>query len=322
MMANESGTMATLPIKLFLSYCSTDRAFADKLQRALSTKDKFEIWYDQGRLQLGDSLVFSISHGLNRCDYGIALLSTVYMDSIWCQREFASMVALERTDKKIVLPIWHGVNLEQVTAFSPILGDRVAIRSDLPLDEIVLVIEAVVWGGQKAREIGDPLQEEYSDLADALFAYDFNARFKHSERGFALAAKEVSRLLEVFEKRTDQVKGVMQLQIKRRECDSYRLAPSITVSGKFHVNIEIGYLNRGFQNDVADNQVVVRLFSSPYNKQESLEDQRMAFYPLFTVNDTVQWRDVTSGTTYTSEEVVTLALTIFKDLIASRLKNS
>lgn len=55
------------------------------------------------------------------------------------------MVTLETTEKKIILPIWHEVNRQQVIVFSPILGDSVAITSELPLDEIVLAIEAVAW---------------------------------------------------------------------------------------------------------------------------------------------------------------------------------
>jgi hypothetical protein len=324
--------MATLPIKLFLSYCSTDRAFADKLHSALSTKDRLEIWYDQDRLQLGDSLVFSISDGLNRCDYGIVLLSPAYMDSIWCQREFASMVALERTEKKIILPIWHGVNLQQVTAFSPFLGDTVAIRSDLPLDEIVLAVEAVVWGGQKAREIGDPLQREYSELADALADHDTNERLKHGDRGVTLAANEVSHLLDVFERRIEQVKATMRLQVKRFDHPTVNslFFPAVLVSGSFRLNLEVGYLNRLYTNDIADNHIVVTVFAWPndippmvaaFTRQRD-ELQQVIFHPRFSVSNKVQWRDHATARTYTSEEVVTMALTLFKEEIALRLTQS
>lgn len=57
--------MAVLPVKLFLSYCSKDKLFADQLYKALRKTERFQVLYDRDALQLGHSLVFAISDGLN-----------------------------------------------------------------------------------------------------------------------------------------------------------------------------------------------------------------------------------------------------------------
>jgi hypothetical protein len=54
------------------------------------------------------------------------------------------LLALEREGRKVILPLWHGVSHEDVARFSPMLADRVALTSSLPLERIVDEILDVV----------------------------------------------------------------------------------------------------------------------------------------------------------------------------------
>jgi len=89
----------------------------------------------------------------------------------------------ETADRKLILPIWHNINEEEVRNFYPALTLRNKIPYDLPMNAIVVAIETGTVTAQKAREVGDPLRKEYSELADALADHDANERLSHTEQG-------------------------------------------------------------------------------------------------------------------------------------------
>jgi hypothetical protein len=55
----------------------------------------------------------------------------------------------------VILPIWHDVGVAQVRAYSPLLADRVAIKSDRGLAAVVEGILSVVRPPPEAGPI-DP----------------------------------------------------------------------------------------------------------------------------------------------------------------------
>jgi len=144
-------SMSEQPIKLFISHASEDKeAFVKRLAAALNANPKFKVWYDGYSLRLGDSLLESISKGLHSSDYGIVVLSPAFFAKKWPANELAGLFALETKEKKIVLPIWHNVDHDEILAFNPILADRFAIPSTKSLEEIVFAIEGATWNAQKA----------------------------------------------------------------------------------------------------------------------------------------------------------------------------
>lgn len=321
--------MATLPIKLFLSYCRTDEAYADDLYNALKAKERLVVWRDKDVLQPGDSLVSRIHDGLTNCNCGLILLSTAYIDSAWCNTEYKAMVNLATTEKFIMIPIMHGISFKDVTDFSVFLRDTIALNSDRPLNEVVSTIEGVALGVQKAREIGDPLHKDFSELADDLADHDANERLSRSEQGVSLVQQEVFHLFDVFEKRLDQIQGSIPFQKYRRDRPTnYRHHyPAVGASGRFRINVEIGYLN-SYANATAYAKLVITLFAWPDDTPPQLaelyghkeEILRKLFAPRFRANEKVRWKNDEDASNYTSEQVVGIALTLFKEQIALRLK--
>ena len=287
--------------------------------------------HDEYSLRLGDSLLESITRGLHSCDYGIVVLSPAFFSKQWTVNELAGLFALETKERKIILPIWHDVNREQVLAFNPILADRFAFPSTKPLDEIVFAIEAATWGGQRTREVGDPLRKEYAELESDLAIYDANEWLSHIVEGVMLVKQEVSHLLDVFLKRLDQVKGSMQIQVERRDQPVFNSAyfPAVSASGRFRVNIEIGYLN-STANATTRAKLVATLFAWPddtppqlaagLGKKDELRQQVLA--PRFTAKQEVQWINQDDQIIHTSEQVVEIALKLFKEEITARMANS
>jgi len=131
---------------VFICHASEDKAqFVQTLAEALR-QAALQVWYDEFSLQLGDSLRRSIDEGLKSSRFGIVVLSKAFFAKEWPQYELDGLVQREVAGRKVILPIWHGVTREQVAAYSPSLADRVAVRSDQHITQIVRSIARVVYG--------------------------------------------------------------------------------------------------------------------------------------------------------------------------------
>jgi hypothetical protein len=52
-------------------------------------------------------------------------------------QELNGLATREVGGKKVILPIWHKVNFEEVREFSPTLADKLASKSDVGVDKLV-----------------------------------------------------------------------------------------------------------------------------------------------------------------------------------------
>jgi hypothetical protein len=121
----------------FISHASEDKdSFVRPLARALSRLG-CRIWFDEFELHVGDSLRRSIDKGLAKSAYGIVVLSKTFFSKNWSQYELDGLVAREMGGRKVILPIWHGVNRTQVMKYSPPLADKFAANSKSGLARVV-----------------------------------------------------------------------------------------------------------------------------------------------------------------------------------------
>lgn len=125
----------------FISYASEDRLdlvrpLADKL-----TEEGFSIWYDEFKLEVGESLRHSIDKGLKNSRFGIVVLSPNFFKKNWPQYELDGLVTREMNGGKIILPLWHKVSKDEVINYSPTLADKIALSTaTYTLDEIALAL--------------------------------------------------------------------------------------------------------------------------------------------------------------------------------------
>jgi hypothetical protein len=124
--------------RLFVSHASEDK---DTIARPLAValiEGGFQVWFDEFSLSLGDSLKKQIDNGLSQCDFGIVILSPAFFSKHWPQEELDGLAAVESTrKKKVILPIWHEVTLQEVAEWSPTLAGKIAIRSSEGVPTIV-----------------------------------------------------------------------------------------------------------------------------------------------------------------------------------------
>lgn len=120
---------AKIDYDAFISHASEDKEkFVKPLAGAL-TRMNYRVWYDEFELRVGDSLRQSIDKGLVNSRFGIVVLSPAFFDKKWPQYELSGLTAREMDGHKVILPIWHMVDREEVLVYSPTLADKVALSS-------------------------------------------------------------------------------------------------------------------------------------------------------------------------------------------------
>lgn len=111
---------------VFISHASEDK---DEIVRPLAHALKqqgLDVWYDEFKLRLGDSLRRKIDAGLARSTFGIVVLSQAFFKKDWPNYELDGLVTRAVTGEQVLLPIWHNVSKQEVIRFSPSLADKLA----------------------------------------------------------------------------------------------------------------------------------------------------------------------------------------------------
>src|SRR5437762_11699711 len=140
-------------MRLFICHVSEDQvSFVRPLADALSVD--FKVWYSEYELRLGDSLLGKITEGLRSSDFGIVVLSKAFFKrKKWSEAELRGLFALETESRKVILPIRYGVTTDEVTAYSPILGDRLSVSADEGLPKVVEEIKLAVGMLERGRQL-------------------------------------------------------------------------------------------------------------------------------------------------------------------------
>lgn len=148
---------------VFLSHAYEDREFARAIADGLSEKG-VRVWFDEFELHVGDSLRRSIDKGLSKSRYGIVVLSPNFFAKEWAQKELDALVARETQKKKVILPIWLNISEKEIRKYSPLLLDKLAIKSDIGVNKIVdqLRLKIKVRKSQRGKIV------EHEQVAAAL----------------------------------------------------------------------------------------------------------------------------------------------------------
>ena len=130
-------SMDSLEYDAFICHASEDKEdFVSNLATKL-IDEGLNIWYDDFTLNLGDSLRRSIDKGLTNSKYGIVILSKHFFAKEWPQKELDGLFQKEVEGRKVILPIWHGVEYRDVVKYSPTLADKIAVKSQDGLEKII-----------------------------------------------------------------------------------------------------------------------------------------------------------------------------------------
>ncbi len=130
----------------FICHAHADKvAVARPLAKALTSLG-FDVWYDEWSLEVGDSLRAQIDEGLRTSRYGIVIISPSLFERDWPQKELDGLAARESSGVKVILPVWHEIDLEGVAARSPLLAGRMAARTSKGISAVAAELARVLGG--------------------------------------------------------------------------------------------------------------------------------------------------------------------------------
>jgi hypothetical protein len=138
---------------VFVSHATEDKPYVDPLVRTLEAAG-IRVWYDKIALEWGDDLRPGIDRGLANCRYGIVVFSKAFLGKKkWTEYELNSLFALEQPNRKIILPIWHGVTRDDLLKYGAAFADRLAKPSTDSNEDIAESVLALL-GRPKPRKPG------------------------------------------------------------------------------------------------------------------------------------------------------------------------
>ena len=136
---------------VFISHASEDKAAVARPLYELLKEAGLDVWLDEYELHVGDSLRTEIDRGLSGSRYGVVVLSKAFFSKDWPERELNALVALESSSRKVILPVWHGVDHKTVAKYSPILADRLASNTAKGLPAVAREILGEIRGTSSER---------------------------------------------------------------------------------------------------------------------------------------------------------------------------
>jgi TIR domain len=192
--------MITGKTKIFLSHASEDKPFVEQLYAAL--KDEFDVWYDKGRITLGDSIYEKISEGIRECDFGVVVFSPHFLRKNWTQEELNGFKALQSAQRKVILPILHNLSVEELKAKWPIEAAKLAVSSSEDLKAIVAAIRAAVGVDAQNKDFDkQEIKELFNNFA--------------TERKLARINETLSRDVSGAEKAREAAQGLLYLILQK-----------------------------------------------------------------------------------------------------------
>lgn len=131
----------------FISHAGEDK---DEVARPLAIalgELGLSVWYDEFELRIGDNLRRSIDAGIANSKFGIVILSEHFFAKQWALHELDGIITRHGVSAQNILPIWHRVTKEYVTAQSPSLANIIALTtSAFTIEEIAAEIASVIRG--------------------------------------------------------------------------------------------------------------------------------------------------------------------------------
>lgn len=122
---------------VFISHAGEDKDAAARPLAKLLTERGWTVWLDELELTVGDSLTGRIDQALARSRFGVVILSHPFFAKQWPQRELAGLTAREtEAGRKVILPVWHGLNKADLLRYSPTLADRVGVSTDRGINHV------------------------------------------------------------------------------------------------------------------------------------------------------------------------------------------
>jgi hypothetical protein len=171
--------METFQNDVFISHASEDKVLvARPLAVALESRG-YSVWLDENRLTIGDRITPGIMDGLATSRFGVLILSLMFLRKDWTRRELRELSKRETvTGQKVILPVWHGIEHDDVLRYEPPLADRVAATTNNGIEPLANELSEVMRAWSESAPSPAPI------LADTLTLTRLAEAMKEQDESF------------------------------------------------------------------------------------------------------------------------------------------
>jgi len=139
---------------IFISHASEDKESVARPLTRLLQELGLKVWLDANELTLGDNLSKKIDEGLAHSSYGVVILSEYFFQKQWPRDELAGLATRQLVDaRKVILPVWHGVDQSFIVRYSPPLAGALAVSTKDGLEKVAAEIMHAVCSPSVVRPI-------------------------------------------------------------------------------------------------------------------------------------------------------------------------
>ncbi|MBX3742599.1 MAG: toll/interleukin-1 receptor domain-containing protein [Akkermansiaceae bacterium] len=292
-------------MKLFISHASEDKAdFVEPLVEALGSAG-FEVWYDKYELTLGDSLLQKISQGLRECDYGVVVLSPDFFLKKWTKAELDGLFAIESNERKVILPIWKDVTVEDVTAFSPILAGRLGAPTSGGVDTVVAEIQRAVQAAERMATFSsvDNAISLFKALDDEVGGTKRAVALAASEEGLRVAEESAANLVNSLRGSFEKLASVSKHLGIRIDKEEQHV---VGFTGPYSLRFVLGFY-KTFTNSIQGSALRLMIYrnTDPWGQDQKKRETFVQedFVPVFHHTGKLLWKSEKSSRQFTSEQL-------------------
>jgi hypothetical protein len=308
---------------LFVCHASEDQNdFVRPLAEAL--RKKYDVWYSEFVLTLGDSLRQKIDDGLTRCDFGVVVLSKAFFDKKWPQAELDGLFALETKSRKIILPIWKGVTEDDVKKYSPLLAGKIAVSASAGLPKVVEEIRLAVNVSERKRELTalDAAAQRVKALEQTLAEKQHSEKLLQTPDGARLVLQSFQAISNTIEKTLStatQDSHVLRFGFSKPRYDVIY----VRADRGMHLGLRISQI---YDNSASNAVLEAKIFKSHLNDfgqptSDPTYLQSVDFKPRFRTADRVGWITADKRFEYGTDEIAAYLVDLFREEIEKEFKS-
>ncbi|SKC85961.1 TIR domain-containing protein [Ohtaekwangia koreensis] len=129
---------------VFISHAVEDKIpIANELSARLESAG-LKVWYSGYELSVGDHLTKTIVEGIEQCRFGVVIFSPNYISKMWTLHEFHALLARERENRKVILPVLFEITPEELAVKHLPIADIFAIRASRGIETVTqLLLEEI-----------------------------------------------------------------------------------------------------------------------------------------------------------------------------------
>ena len=113
----------------FICHANEDKASIARPLRDALKKMGINAWLDESEVQIGDSIRNKIDEGLSNCRSATVILSRIFFEKYWTQYEIEGIFQRQVRREILLLPIRHGITIEEIRNHSPSLAGIASLNS-------------------------------------------------------------------------------------------------------------------------------------------------------------------------------------------------